>query len=361
MLGLRQTSHLTFLVCVITCGTMVPANAQTGKMVQFYALGRVQKGIELAEFAHEMVIMGRDGWIHSIDPRKRASQIDRIDGTYEPASTIELRNGLRREFGPSFEVIATKNFLVVQPKGRGDRWPKLFETSHRSFYRFMKMKGVRVRPGRFPMVAVVFPDQAAMYAEFKRLKIDASRVAGLYAGESNRVMTHDGGRSASIAETVRHETAHQSAFNSGVHSRVNDMPRWITEGVGQMFEPEAMVKGGSATVRDRVNQESIRFIRRKYTDRHDTKMTKAMMSLVGDDTMFKDDRKIEEAYSVAWAMMFYLSERKPKAFAKLLNHTASRPPFQEYSRLDRIKDFEKIVGVEMFEFSKRVGWYLKDL
>ena len=157
MLGLRQTSHLTFLVCVITCGTMAPAKAQTGKMVQFYALGRVQKGIELAEFAHEMVIMGRDGWIHSIDPRKQASRIDRIGGTYEPASTIELRNGLRSEFGPNFEVVATKNFLVVQPKGRGNRWPKLFEASHRSFYTFMKKKGVRVRPGRFPMVAVVFP------------------------------------------------------------------------------------------------------------------------------------------------------------------------------------------------------------
>ncbi len=60
-------------------------------------------------------------------------------------------------------------------------------------------------------------------------------------------------------------------------------------------------------------------------------------------------------------MMFYLSERKPKAFARLLNHTASRPPFETYLRKDRIKDFERIVGVDAFEFSKRMSWYLKEL
>jgi hypothetical protein len=361
MPGTRQIPLLLALVCVIFSGSTLPANAQSTGMVQFYALGRVQKGIELAEFAHEMIIMGRDGWIHSINPSNRSSRVDHIDEKYQPASTVEMRNRLRKEFGPRFEVVATKNFLVVQPKNRGDRWPKLFESSHRSFYKFMKKKGVRVRPGRFPMVAVVFPDQTAMYAEFKRLKIDASRVAGLYAGESNRVMTHDGGRSSSIEETVRHETAHQSAFNSGVHSRVNDMPRWITEGVGQMFEPEAMLSGGSVSVRDRVNRESIRYMLRNYSDRNDTNLAKAMMQLVSDNSMFKDDGQIEEAYNVSWAMMFYLSERKPKAFAKLLNHTASRPPFREYARKDRIKDFERIVGVETFEFSKRVSWYLQEL
>jgi hypothetical protein len=330
-------------------------------MIQFFADGRFQKGVQLAGFAHEWIIMGRDGWIHSIDPRQETTQINRIDEQYRPASIVEMRNDLRREFGPDFEVASTKNFLVVQPAGRGDRWPSLFESSHRSFIHFMKQKGVHVRQGSFPMVAVVFPDQAAMYAEFKRLKIDASRVSGLYSGESNRVMTHDGGRHAAVAETVRHEAAHQSAFNSGVHSRVNDTPRWISEGIGQMFEPQAMVDGKSASVRDRINQESIRFIRDTYTDRHDPRISRTVMQLISDNTMFENDDQIEEAYAVAWAMMFYLSERKSTAFAELLNHTASRPPFREYTRAERIKDFESIVGIETFEFSKRLSWYLREL
>lgn len=211
------------------------------------------------------------------------------------------------------------------------------------------------------MIAVVFPDQRAMYAEFKRLKIDATRVSGLYSGESNRVMTHDGGHSERVAETVRHETAHQSAFNSGVHSRVNDMPRWITEGVGQMFEPEAMINARSASVRDRLNRDSMQYISTTYTDRHDRRISKTVMQLISDNTMFKSQEQIEEAYSISWAMMFYLSERKPKAFTRLLKHTAARPPFQEYTRKERIKDFERIVGVDTFDFSKRLARYLKEL
>ncbi len=56
------------------------------------------------------------GSIRSIH-EKSSSQLDRIDEKYEPASVVELRNELRNEFGPEFEVVATKNFLVVQPKG----------------------------------------------------------------------------------------------------------------------------------------------------------------------------------------------------------------------------------------------------
>ena len=60
-------------------------------------------------------------------------------------------------------------------------------------------------------------------------------------------------------------------------------------------------------------------------------------------------------------MMFYLAERQPRAFAKILNHTASRPPFRGYTRSERIRDVEEIVGLDTFEFSKRVSWFLQSL
>ena len=58
-------------------------------------------------------------------------------------------------------------------------------------------------------------------------------------------------------------------------------------------------------------------------------------------------------------MMFYLAERQPEAFARILNHTSRRAPFQEYTRNARIRDFEAIVGTDTFEFSRRVGRYLQ--
>ncbi len=345
-----------------TLNAVSSVSAQSPAMIEFFASGRLQQGMPLVELAHETVIIGRDGWLHSLDPRRPDTQIRPLDQRYRPVSAAELRNELRGEFGRDFDVLATKNFLVVQPRGRGNRWPELFEQSHRSFVSYMSRRGVNVRNGRFPMVAVVFPDQTAMYAEFKKLDVDVSRVAGLYSNNSNRVMTHDGGQLSSIAATVRHEAAHQSAFNSGVHSRVNDTPKWITEGIGQMFEPPAMTQSqGGSRVADRINRESANFIDATYQGRSDVQFSRDVMQLISDDTMFQDEETVERAYAVSWAMMFYLAERQPKAFAGMLNHTASRPPFAPYRRGDRVRDVERIVGADTFEFSKRISWYLQSL
>ncbi|MGI9472621.1 MAG: DUF1570 domain-containing protein [Rubripirellula sp.] len=349
------------VMALVWAGLSTPASSQTTGMVEFFAAGKLQRGMPLVDLAHELVVIGRDGWMHSLDPRQPETQVRRLEEPFRVASAAELRNDLRAEFGRNFEVLATPNFLVVQPRGRGDKWPKLFEQSHRAFVSYMSRRGVNIRQGRFPMVAVVFPDQQEMYAEIRKLKIDVSRVAGLYSGDSNRVMTHDGGRSESVAATVRHEAAHQSAFNSGVHSRVNDTPRWITEGVGQMFEPVAMTDSrGGSLVSDRVNRDSLSYIKRKI-DQDSDRFRDIVIDLVSGESMFENESSINDAYAVSWAMMFYLAERNPKAFATMLNHTATRPPFQDYRRQDRIRDLQRATGDDLYSFSNRVSRYIDSL
>ncbi|TWU55541.1 hypothetical protein Poly59_18410 [Rubripirellula reticaptiva] len=338
------------------------ATAQSPAMVEFSALGKTQMGLPLLKLAHETVILGRDGWMHSLNPKSSSSQIRQTNQPYEPISVTELRNELRAEFRHGFEVLATKNFLVVQPEGRGNRWPTLFEQSHRGFTDYMTKRGVNVREGRFPMVAIVLPDENAMYREFNKLDIEVRRVAGLYSGESNRVMTHEGGNREQTAATVRHEAAHQSAYNSGVHSRLSETPRWISEGIGQMFEPAGMTNARSSTrLNDRINQESVGFIKQTYSGRDDHRFAQSVMQLISDNTMFENPNQVSEAYHVAWAMMFYLAERESPKFANLLNTTASRPAFRDYPRADRIKDFERIVGCEVMEFSKKVSWWIQSI
>ncbi len=359
------TTFLTGSIVLIQAMTSAPAaqgqttGASTAGIIEFMSSGKRHTGMALVELAHEMVVLGRDGSLHSLREQEMAS-VKRQEGSYQPISAIELRSQLRQEYGPTYEVLATQNFLVVQPKDRGDRWPKLFEHSHRSFSNYMSKRGVKVRNGRFPMVAVVFPDQRAMYAEFKRKKIDLSRVSGVYSNDTNRVLTHDGGNLPTIAATVRHEAAHQSAFNSGIHSRVTDTPKWITEGIGQLFEPAAMTKPGT-TARERANLDSMAYIKATMSGRNQTQFNQTIVQLIGDDMLFNDQKTISKAYAVSWAMMFYLAERQPKQFAKLLNHTGKRPSFRSYDKKDRIKDFQQIVGVEMFEFSKRVSWFIQKL
>lgn len=336
------------------------AIGQSAGLVEFRVGDRSQVGLRLAESDRESVIMGRDGWLHAI--RSNAASVRPIPGRYEPISAAELRNELGHEFGPRFEVIATANFLVVQPRGRGRTWPDLFEQSHRAFLDYMRKRGIPLRQGRFPMVAVVFADSSSMYAEFARQGIDVSRVAGLYSNSSNRVMTHDGGHRSLIAATVRHEAAHQSAFNSGVHSRVNETPKWITEGIGQMFEPESMSNTrGAPRWTDRINPDSMRVLKHDLARQGSASFLDDVADLVRADDAFHDPSRVERAYAVAWAMMFFLGERQPDRFREILHFTATRPPFRPYPPGQRLIDFERTIGQDTGEFARQVLWMIESL
>ena len=360
-----QKPNYRSCILIFAAGLLTLANSSSAAppgMVEFFDAGKLRQGLKLLDVTGEMVVLGQDGWMHSFDPRQAKHKVRPTEDVYSPVSVPELRNDLYAEYGHQFEIKSTQNFLVVQPKGRGDKWSRLFEQSHRAFIAYMSRRGVRVREGRFPMVAVVMPDEQAMYREFKRLGIHMNRVAGVYSGQCNRVITHDGGRQEFIAATVRHEAAHQSAFNSGVHSRLTDTPKWISEGVGQMFEPAGMTnKSTGASLRERINQDSLRFIKKSYEGRSDDAFATAVMELLSGDTMFDDPKKVSNAYAVSWALMFYLAEREPAVFANVLNQTAKRPPFRDYPRVERLKDIEEIIGCDTFEFSKRVSWHVHSL
>jgi hypothetical protein len=337
------------------------ARAASPGLVEFQVGDQARVGIPIMDFSKEMIVLGRDGQLHTLVGRSKES-VRNLDGVYQPASIMEMKGDLQKEYGRAFEVVATNHFLVVQPRGRGKRWADLFEQSHRAFVNYMSRRGVNIRRGRFPMVAVVMPDEAAMYGELQRMGVKAKRVAGIYARESNRVITHDGGHLAHIAATVRHEAAHQSAYNYNVHSRVVITPRWVTEGIGQMFEPEMMVSTQAGLKpRDRVNEDSMRRLRERYRGGQSPEFAHAVRDLVGTNAMFERPSTTGDAYAVAWAMMFYLAEREPQRFAAVLTGTASRGTYQPYDRFARLNDFERWVQCDIDEFARKVAWFLESL
>lgn len=360
--SLRKRTVAAIPVATMCLLFLQPATATPPAMVEFFATGKTRQGLKLLEVAGEMIVLGQDGWMHSFNPSDSAFQVREIEAEYQPLDVQQMRSELAGEFGNRFEVRSTNNFLIVQPKGRGPQWSDLFEQSHRAFTSYMQRRGVQIRTGSFPMVAVVMPDEQSMYREFDRVGIQMSRVAGVYSGQSNRVITHDGGRKDFVRATVRHEAAHQSAFNSGVHSRLTDTPKWISEGIGQMFEPAGMTNAATgAALAERINPDSLKAIERSFRGRSDSRFNEVVLDLISGDTLFDNPQTINDAYAVSWALMFYLGERETKNFARLLNETSARPPFQSYTRQARIKDLERILGYDAHELSKRVSWYVHSL
>jgi len=318
--------------------------AQPPSVIELDHNGQKLVGMQLVRTSGSLLLLATDGQLHHFEQQTTPLNVRDTDATFTPDSAVVMRAKLTREFGPKMEVVATKHFLVVQPRGRGKHWPDMFENLHRQFTQQMRLRGVNVRRGRFPMVAVVLPDRPALQAELDRQRIAGGNIAGVYVTASNRVYTFDGGMNHATAAVIRHEAAHQSAFNFNVHNRLNETPKWITEGIGMMFEPSAMATtGSSAKPSDRMNAEAIALLKARYADK--TRSFPADLArLIAGDEMFGSAAEVSDAYAIAWAAMYFLADRKPAAFAAMLNHTASRSPFETYPPDARLGDFQRIVG-----------------
>jgi hypothetical protein len=354
---LRSASRtVCLLVIAIFPQAVLVANELS--LVQFPAQGRFLTGLSLARNASTWLILGTDGQLHYLENTASFAEVTPIEGEFTPATSMELRASLTREFGPSFEVVPTKHFLIVQPRGRGTKWPETFEGLHRQFTHQLKKRGVQVRTGKFPMVAVVFPDRTSLHTELARQKLPTASIAGIYIANSNRVYTHDESSTGTTLAVLRHEAAHQSAFNSNIHSRLNTTPKWITEGLGMLFEPPAMADGRPSTFAQRVNEEALLQLSSRYRDPQQS-LASDIRRLVTHDTMFDQSREVQSAYAISWLMMFYLSERRPNAFAQTLNHTAARPPFVEYSPTQRLQDFQRITGLSPDQLAQEAKRFLE--
>lgn len=331
---------------MLACVVSTIASAQSHKFVEVNTGQETWVGLQLVQASNFYLLLATDGQLHRLPSSPPPQAIRDLSSPFQPDSAVAMRTKLIREFGPKMEVVATKHFLVVQPKGRGKHWPEMFENLHRQFTHQMRMRGVQVRSGRFPMVAVVLADRAALQAELNRQQISGGNIAGVYITASNRVYTFDGGANESTAAVIRHEAAHQSAFNCNVHSRLNETPKWISEGLGMMFEPAEMSSSSgtdSARAAERLNAEAVAMLRLRYAD-GTRSLALDLRRLVSDDEMFNSPAEVSDAYALAWLIMYFLAERKPTQFAALLNHTAARPPFQSYSSAARLSDFNRIVG-----------------
>src|SRR5258708_6323944 len=209
------------------------------------------EGMPLVWTERQVELLARDGRLWSFSPQE-AKQAHQISPSFRGYSAGELRSLLSRELGKSFEISGTGHYLVAHAPGQKDYWSRRFEDLYRSFVHYFSVRGFKLAEPEFPLVAIVFRNQQDFfrYAEHDGAKISA-QVLGYYSPVSNRVSLFDiGGGKASAddwhanADTIIHEATHQTAFNTGVHTRFGETPRWVAEGLGTMFEAKGV---GDAT------------------------------------------------------------------------------------------------------------------
>lgn len=347
------------LQVVVLCSSV---RAEPPQLVRGVIDGRPVFGLEVITAINRQIVLGNDGWIHDIDPRVKEVDLRVEQGSFQPMSAIEMRAQLSAEFGRDFEVVATTHYLVVQPRSVRERWADVFEQLHRTFTNYFTVRGVRVRSGNFPMVAIVLPDQASMQAYLKRLGISATGLLGVYDRASNRIVMYDhGAQSGGVAATICHEAAHQSGFNTGVHNRFAETPHWIIEGVGCLFQSPAMIEGRRNGPRSERIDPGLLVAYQSTYEGQPEKFANDIESLVRGDALFKDQRSIQNAYAASWALTFYLSEREPAVFSGLVRVFAAKEPLQSYSSQERVSEFIRVCGTEPRNVAVRVQRFLEQV
>lgn len=346
---------MRWIVAIVTALLIVMAVARVagaagpGWMLELKLDGRAVEGTPLGWDDKEVRLLGRDGRLWTFAPDK-ARDFRKTADRFRPYSVSELRAGLLREMGGDFEVTGTGHYLVVHPRGTRDLWAARFEDLYRSMVHYFSVRGFRMSEPAFPLVAVVCRDQAefARYAAREGVA-PGGGVLGYYSSETNRIALFDTGAGKSgaadwrqNAATVIHEATHQTAFNTGVHSRYAPPPAWLAEGLATMFEAPGVHDARSHPAQsDRVNRGRLDQFRKSVAPAHQPKL---LENLVASDEVFR--RAPGAAYAEAWALTFFLVETEPGKFAAYLAKTAARPAFSDYPAAQRTADFTAVFGAD---------------
>jgi hypothetical protein len=363
---MRPTSHVFRLLLALAFSAIcVPAAAKPPRfMIEATVKGQYVEGGPLAWSEKKVILLARDGQIWEFSPDD-AENYRKTASSFAPYSIRELQERLEAEFGRQMEVTATGHYLVVHPAGKAEVWAERFEQMYREFIHNFGVRGISAQQPELPLVAIVFTRQE----DFLRYAIhDGVRAAtgllGYYSPKTNRVVLFDiGGGKATASDwrqnaaTVIHETAHQVAFNTGVHNRFTVTPRWLTEGLGTMFEargvwdPQAYPR-----LADRINRGRLADFKGYAAPRHSAG---SVQELVASDRPFERDPVA--AYAESWALTFYLAETQSRAYAEFLRKSAARATFAPYTAPERIADFTAAFGDDWPMLDARIARFIEEL
>lgn len=332
------------LIVLLACGSSALAGEP---MVRFLLDGQAVEGKQLHWSDDFGAVLSRDGRWYNVEPKKLTGF--RQVSNFRPYSAADLQGMLQQEFGGAFEVSGDGHYLVVHPRGQRNAWAPRFEQLYRSFQQYFTARGWRPIPPQFPLLAVVFPTEQEfqLYAAREGSKIGPGTL-GYYSPVSNRILLYDITRQSKLdwsvnAETIIHEAAHQTAFNTGIHNRFAQPSRWIVEGLGTLFEARGVWDSSRyKSQADRVNRYRFEAFR-KYAKTQ--RKPGALAEMVSSDRVFTADP--EAAYAEAWALTFYLSETDPRRYVEYLKKTAAQPNFTLRRSPERLADFTAVFGTNL--------------
>ena len=314
-----------------------------------------------------LLLIGRDGRLWNVTP-KQLRKRETTEEEFRPLSAEQLGEQLAREVAElgiksPTKVVVTKHYVICSTAGRvyAEWCGSLFERLHDAFHGYWKEAGLELHDTEFPLPAVVLKDRTE-FAEFaaKHDRPDAAQAPGYFSEPTNRIILFDltagpnavpvktAGdirrkveASAFNVATMIHEATHQIAFNSGMHTRYADNPRWLTEGMAMFFEvPDLDSRTGWKTI-GRVNAPRLKDYRETVRS---SRELLPMLELIRSDESFLKAEQSRAAYSESWALTYFLLKTRRDEAVNYLKSVQRNPRLIADAPDDRVRDFQTAFG-----------------
>lgn len=393
----RPTLNQLFYVsmCLLTLVATATSNAAAAEPLLELNVGENSyQGKIAARNKHLCWLLDRDGSLNVVQLAK-VDSFNKMSPRYRPYSFADIRGRVLEDYASEgYEAVTTRHYIVCAKKGHAKKYADVFEEVYRTFHVHFSVRGFKVNEPEFPLVALVFPDQKHFVEYCRQDGVNAGQgLLGYYLRSSNRVALYDTGKESLTAinnstnpltnqapwlpaqdsadpwqftqllanvqplgtlqgglrDTVVHEATHQIAFNTGLHSRIGESPKWVVEGLATVFEaPGIRDTSSSRAISARLNRERFVWFGNYAKERRQPKSLEAFLA---GDKLFSSSAL--DAYSQAWALTFYLIETRPREYAKYLRDMAQRNPMLSYTAEARVADFKSAFGdnLNLFEAS----------
>lgn len=367
-------------IILLLCSAVVPADrppAARLHRVTFTDAKSVTRTIESRVLLEAqdggLLLEGRDGRLWNVTPKQLQTH-ETTDEEFRPLAAESLGEQLAREVAElgiktPAQVVVTKHYVICSTAGRvyAEWCGSLFERLHDAFHAYWNEAGLELHTPEFPLPAVVLKDRAE-FAEFatKHDRPDAAQSPGYFSEPTNRIVLFDltAGPNSTPAKTAGdirrkleaspfnvatmiHEATHQIAFNSGLHTRYADNPRWLTEGMAMFFEtPDLESRAGWKTI-GRTNAPRLRDFREVVRQKPEPV---PLLELIRADGSFLQADEAKAAYAKSWALTFYLFKSRREAAVTYLKLVQNKPRLIADPPAERVRQFEaafgEIAGVE---------------
>jgi uncharacterized protein DUF1570 len=336
---------LLLIVCIALVGRSEAADPSRSLLSLDLGNSRLE-GMALASSSSSLQLLARDGRLWSLGAAE-AKKARTTTSSFHGYSAMEIRQQLMRELGKTFEVTTTNHYVVAHPLGQKDYWAAKFEDLYRHFINYVTVRGFRPTEPEFPLIAIVWHNQQEFLRDSQTDGSGATRnVLGYYSPKTNRITLYDAGDGSpqgdhmkQNADTIVHEATHQVAFNTGVHRRFGQAPRWLVEGLATMFEaPGVWHPEDHRRPEDRLNRGRLT----QFKQLPNASKPGRLAEFISSDRVFDTD--VNLAYANAWALSFFLAETHPSKYAEYLRRTAKRGAFQAYPAATRLADFVAVFG-----------------